>query len=155
MVEDLDLKAELEEVTKSKTRFLSGQTGRKFLKAVTGNPSDLYFVQDCRTGYFDPNSHGACRHHTGYWPRNMTALLGNEKFGHDLRQLVTSIRDAAARKKGVVRVHLLCWCNKGCHRSVAWSRAWSFAAPLLGWECLTLQFSTDCVVSFLRPVILI
>ena len=78
MVEDLDLKAELEEVTKSKTRFLSGQTGRKFLKAVTGNPSDLYFVQDCRTGYFDPNSHGACRYHTGYWPRNMTALLGNE-----------------------------------------------------------------------------
>ena len=120
-----------------------------------------YFVQNVRKGFYDPHRNQGkgkgkqkgkqgtgqpavrvawevdANFHLGYLPLNLEGLALSENFQQVLDNLA---RKAYAALRGRVlsfkpeHVHILFWCNHGCHRSVGFCRLMQIVATTWGWE---------------------
>ena len=111
-----------------------------------------YFVQNARTGFHDPHDprrqvvagsvpwHEDTSHHLGYMPLNLEGVAWNPKFKlvlEDLtRQFLTALKGSEINLSEVAPVHLhvLFWCDQGCHSSVSFCRLLQVAAACWGWQ---------------------
>ena len=128
----------------------------------TGIPANQhFFIVNSRDGFYDPqrrnekNERGKARGkgkripppavpwalntnlHLGYLPLNMQGIVGNRKFKGILETLADDVYTELREPGKVLQddVHVLFWCNQGCHRSVSFCRLALIAAEVWNWEC--------------------
>jgi hypothetical protein len=135
-------------------------------KNGTADPArQHYLVQNVRKGFFDPNSNKDDKrkqkgkgkqgtglpavpvawaedtnHHLGYLPLNLAGLAWNDRF-QDVLTNVAFRAYSRLRNKPLTfqaeHIHVLFWCNHGCHRSVGFCRLMQIAADTWGWQQLS------------------
>jgi hypothetical protein len=110
-----------------------------------------YFIVNARKGFFDPHRqkgeerthtpwHLDTNHHLGYLPLNLAGVAGNNNFQSVLEKLAKnafkSLRERP-RNFQPEHVHVLFFCNHGCHRSVGFCRLMEIVASEWKWERLS------------------
>jgi len=128
---------------------LSQSLGARFVADMipTAAESDVE-VLNCRTNFYDPEESEDSRYHVGYWPKNMETFCLQAAFEPWLRDTLDRISvqaemhrlDPAAEPK---TVHLLSWCNRGTHRSVA-------ACRVLTQVCAELNLHSQLVCNLIN-----
>jgi hypothetical protein len=134
--------------------------GRRLLQQIferegTVDPArQHYFVQNARTGFHDPHdSHRRAlagpgsvpwqmdtSHHLGYLPLNLKGVAWNPKFKQVLEDLTRQFLEALKSHQNKqldmapVHLHVLFWCDQGCHSSVSLCRLLQVAAASWGWR---------------------
>ena len=140
---------------------LDPDLGRRLLQNMveqngTGIPANqFYFVVNARDGFFDPQTKDQARgknyvrpapvlweldtnRHLGYLPLTLQGIVRNRNFKKVLDKLAEDIYSSLLQQHRFNNlpqdaVHVLFWCNQGCHRSVGWCRLASIAAEEWGW----------------------
>ena len=109
-----------------------------------------YFVQNARRGFFDPRRQREeynvqtdvpwaqdTNHHLGYLPLNLEGVALNRNFKKEVMTLAKDIfmsLQNRPRNFQAEHVHILFWCNQGCHRSVSFCRLTQIVAAQWRWQ---------------------
>ena len=108
-----------------------------------------YVIVNARKGFFDPHHRGRgqgkppweqdTNHHLGYLPLNLSGVATNQQFEPLLEALAKStFKSLTERSRNSSQhsdhVHILFFCNQGCHRSVSCCRLMEIVASEWHWE---------------------
>ena len=146
-------------LSERRSLYLDSDLGCRLLQNMveqngTGIPANqFFFVVDARNGFFDPHNQGKAKNyvrpgpipwpldtntHLGYLPLNLEGMVRNKNFKGVLHTLAEDIYSSLLhphrfRNLPQDDVHVLFWCNEGCHQSVGFCRLVSIAAEEWGW----------------------
>ena len=70
-------------------------------------------------------------------PKNLLGIVNNKHFPKIFGDLLQKMAAAVKEREHlgtVLHLHVLCWCNQGCHRSVSFCRLLLEAATAFRWE---------------------
>ena len=102
------------------------------MRHLVGAQGGSFLSVNCREGFYDPDASG--KRHVGTWPWHMQGFAQQRCFRPWLQMLLQELAFKQSRP-GLppAIVHILLWCNKGCHRSVSASRVLEAVADRYGW----------------------
>jgi hypothetical protein len=133
-----EIRAECRDLqAKARPLWLDDRLGKRFLADLVAAVPDEVEVLNTRKGFFDPEAGGSLKYHVGYYPDNLKNMVTQKAFRGWLEDaleklfLQTEARrlDPAAEPTSI---HMLAWCNRGTHRSVAGCRILAHVAGVLG-----------------------
>ena len=112
-----------------------------------------YIIANARKGFFDPHHHRKGKgkskpprppwdqdtnHHVGYLPLNLAGVAMNKNFEPLLvaiaKRAFKSLLERTRDSQHSEHVHVLFFCNQGCHRSVSCCRLMEIVASEWHWE---------------------
>ncbi len=148
-------------LSRKRPLYLESDLGSRLLQNMlarngTGVPANQhFFIVNARDGFYDPQRKKQkgkgkgkwipqaavpyeldTNHHLGYLPLNLQGIVSNHKFKGILETLADDIYTALRQPGTFLQddIHVLFWCNQGCHRSVSFCRLALIAADELNWQ---------------------